>query len=217
MEKFDQYLQILVEHSRKKVEEKSTMLDKLQMYAGALLQWTSYAINDKNYEWRMAEDFLIDDLYLTGTNPEWNKIIIDTCQRSPQKFRIWLKNNRAELFDGVIYSDIPIWVREEDGKYQIFDGMHRVIGAMIEGKDRINVIIGKLSRIPNPTCEPHVVYDLLVPFARGYNRDFQGLKSALMYLKKSYSNVDYLLKYRFNADWEKDVEMQQIIKEVLAS
>lgn len=119
------------------------------------------------------------------------------------------------IFNDAIFDEVPILVRVDEEKYKVLDGMKRVIAAIRDGKTAIQAYVAEQNGIPKPKCEPHVVYDLLRAYQRGVNHDRTELISALVFLRKSYTNVDELLRNRFAKNWLPDDEMQEIIREAL--
>lgn len=211
------YLDELIECERRKFETEATLLERLVVYSGTTMNWISDFILDSGISWR-KEELPIDELYLTGTTPEWNKIIIEEAARNPQLLRNLLASQAEvrELFSSVEWNEKPILVRKDEGKNKVFDGMHRVIAGIRDGRTQITAFIGELTApIYQPVCEPHVVYDLLRAYLRKINTDRQGLVVALRFLRKSYANVDSLLKQRFDFSGIPDEEIQEIIQEAL--
>lgn len=209
------YLNDQLKHLKSQAE-KLSLREKLAMYSGALLKWTADYLSDGNIKWQKRK-IKINDLTLAGTNPEGNKIIIDKCQRSPEKFRILLKKNPKikKIFKDAKLNSIPILVRYEEKEYKVLDGMHRVIGAILANKSEITAFVGKVSN-PRSWIEPHVVYDLLKANQRKLNTNREDLICALRFLCKAYINVEDLLKNRFNDSYVYDKNIQEIIKKVLA-
>lgn len=189
--------------------------EKLLMYTGAAMNWIGDFITDKNIKWKKAV-IEIDKLTLTGTNPKWNRVIIDACGRSPEKFRDFLKipKNRR-IFSAARFNKAPILIRIENNQHKVLDGMKRVIAAILKDKKTINAFVAKSTWRPRPKCEPHIIYDFLRAYQRGINKNRKDLISALKFLRKSYSNVDDLLKNRFNKNWLPDPKIQKVIKEAL--
>jgi hypothetical protein len=97
--------------------------------------------------------------------------------------------------------------------------MNEVIAAIRDGFEEIEVYIATpQAGKPRPYCEPHLIYDILRPYQRGYNQDKAGLIAALIYIKNSYANAEELIRERFNEKWIlENREMHQIIKQVLES
>ncbi len=210
------YLGSLIEHLKQKVEFYQDPLDKLMMYSSAAMNWIADYITDENVKWT-KEKLLVDDLYLTGTNPKWNKIIIEQCKRSPKKLKELFNSNKKikKIFYEAKSSNLPILVRHEKGKLKVFDGMKRVISSIRDGRKTIWAYVVKPQNKQRPKCEPHVIYDLLKAYHKGLNKDKKSLIIALRFLRKSYANVDNLLKERFNKSWVPDDEVQKIIQESL--
>jgi len=199
-----------------KVLPRLSPLEKILVFAGVAMNWQADFLLDETIKWRKKK-LKLDDLYLTGTNPRWNAIVIDKCQRSPKKFRDYLLKNPAAktIFKKAKFSLYPILVHHEDKKLKVFDGMNRVIASLREGKKEIEAWVATPNKKPKPKVEPHVIYDFLRSYHRGINKDRKGLIAALKFLRKSYSNVDQLLKERFNIDWVPSEEIQKIIRDSL--
>lgn len=208
------YLHELIQSEKTRFEENSTDLEKLVTYTSASLNWISDFVLDPGIMWQ-RRTLLIEELYLTGTIPEWNKVIIDEAQRDPQQLKDLFDTKPAikDLFKAAVWNEKPILVRKEDGKNKVFNGMHRVIAAIRDEKKEIDAFVGELTdNSYHPVCEPHVVYDLLRAYIRKINTDRDGLIIALRFLRKAYTNVDALLRYRFDSSGIPDKEIQLIIK-----
>lgn len=191
--------------------------EKLVMLSGAAMNWLGDFVTDENIQWE-KKAIPIDSLYLTGTNPAWNKVIIDECKRSPINLRAYIANHKKEarsLFSAAKFSAVPILVRQDEGHRKVLDGMGRVVASIRSGKKSVVAYIASPVGVPRPACEPHVVYDLIRAYQRGSNKDKRGLIAALRFLRKSYANVDNLLRERFNARWLPDSKLQSIIQKVL--
>lgn len=211
------FLAQLNDHLRKKIAPYQTPTDELIMLAGAALNWLGDDFSNPNMQWTM-ETLSVDSLWLTGTGPAWNAIIIDRCERSPEKLRQLLFSDPvvAAMFGMVTFDDQPILVRHEDGKFKMLDGMHRAIAAIRDGHRTIHAWVGRPTGQLRPSCEPHVVYDFLRAYQRKLNTNRAALITALRFLRKAYTNVDPLLRERFGKEWLPDDDMQRIIAEVLA-
>ncbi|MBI2984230.1 MAG: ParB N-terminal domain-containing protein [Candidatus Kerfeldbacteria bacterium] len=213
-----EYLGRLARHLKDKIEQhqQGQPLEQLLMSCSAAMNWIADFLTDPNVRWTKQE-LRVDDLWLTGTNPTWNAIIIDRCKRSPAELRAILRSDpqTAALFAEAEFDELPILVRVDDGKYKVLDGMHRVIAAIRDGRESVTAFVARLDGQPRPQCEPHVVYDLLRAYHRGINRDRQALVVALRFLRHAYANVDRLLRERFSKAWVPDDEMQAIIAEAL--
>ena len=210
------YLLDLLNHEEARFKRTHQALDQLITYSGAELNWVADFITDPSVKWT-KEIVKVNDLYLTGTSTAWNKIVIDGCQRSPQKLRQFFQSdpNAKVLFKQAKWHDHPILIQNHDHKLKVFDGMHRTIAAIRDGKETIEAYVGKIPDILQTVCEPHVVYDLLKPYLRKQTTDKEGLLTALKYLRKCYRNVDDLLISRFNLTGIPAPEVQALIKEAL--
>ena len=199
-----------------KVLPQLTPLEKILVFSGVSMNWQADFLLDETVKWRKKK-IKLDDLYLTGTNPKWNAIILDRCQRSPKKFREYLLKNPAAktIFKKAKFNPYPILVHYEDKKLKVFDGMNRVIALLRDGKYEIEAWVATPSKNPKPKVEPHVIYDFLRSYHRGINKDKKGLVAVLKFLRKSYGNTDQLLKERFNIKWVPSEEIQKIINDVL--
>jgi len=192
-----EYLKGLAAHFKSQVEERQgdRPVEQLMMYAGVTSNWITYFITDENIDWE-KRTILIDELTLTGRHPEWHPIIAVDSERSPAKLRQLLERQPEirERFRSAEFVDIPIMVYVEDGRYNIFDGMHRTIGAIMEGRHEIEAFIAT-ARVGGykPKCEPHVVSDLIKTLYRDMDGDESKLLSALILLKTHYPNVRQLL------------------------
>lgn len=210
------YLLDLLKYEEERFKRTHQALDQLITYSGAELNWVADFITDPGVQWT-KEIVEVDNLYLTGTSATWNKIVIDECQRSPQKLRKFFQSapSAKTIFEQAEWRDHPILIQNHDHKLKVFDGMHRTIAAIRDGKETLEAYVGKIPEILQTVCEPHVVYDLLKPYLRKQTSDKQSLIAALRYLRKCYRNVDDLLQHRFNLTGGPNQEIQNIIQEAL--
>lgn len=177
----------------------------------ALLQWQGAYVTDLSMEWSY-EELSIDDLYLTGMNPEWNTIILDMCQRSPKRLRKLLELDPATraMVDHLHADDEPIMVRADfAGKLAVLDGMNRTVAAIGRGETTIAAFVGRRSGKPMLQISAGIAYS----FCRSYRigaLDEDGLVAVLSIMRSTYHNMDALLE-RFK--WEPD--LRPIIARVL--
>jgi hypothetical protein len=211
-----EYLEGLEKNHKEKVDRTLDTAEKLLMYSGARLNWVGEYINDESVKWEL-KTLPVDSLTLTGTGPAWNEIIINRAEAKPSKLRELLKDPKiSKMFENSSYIDIPILVRKEGEKLKILDGMNRTIAAVRDNIKEISAYVGTRLGNPQPTIEPHVVYDFIrAYYQRGGDED--DFKGGLRYLLSSYANVKDLLKTRFNSTWVRDEKVQLLIKEVLTS
>ncbi len=210
------YLERLIAHVCAKVSEQQSPLERFQMHCNATMNWIADYLTDPNVRWT-RETIATNDLYLTGTNPVWNGIIIDQCERSPARLANAMRDDPQVLaqFKDVAFDPLPILIRFEKDKLRVLDGMHRVVAAIRDGRNSIEAYVARHIGEPRPACEPHVVYDLLKAYHRGLNTDRTALITALRFLRRAYGNVDDLLRHRFIKAWVPDDEIQAIIAEAL--
>lgn len=211
------YLKKLSVHLSKKTNSSNDYLELIKMNSGFLLNWMGDHISDKNVNWK-KKIIKTKDLYLTGTNPKINKIIINKCERSPSKLSNYLKKHKKtfRLFSEFKFTKDPILIRYHEKQYKVLDGMHRVIAAIRDNIPYIQAYVAyPKSNKPQPQCEAHVIYDILRPIHQKRTKNTQGAIQALKYLKECYSNVETLLKTRFNKEYVLDKKTQEIIEKVL--
>ncbi len=216
----EEYLKGLVEAQKQHIENYQTPIELLVMWSGAALNWIGDAFTDPHTVWS-KENLVVHELTLTGTNPEWNEVIIKRAEKSPVKLKQLMSEDDtvAKMFATAEWHEAPILVRaDEAGKLKIFDGMHRVVAAIRDGREEVTAWVARRNTtVPfKPACEPHVIYDFLRAYQLGSNKDRQGLIAALKFLKQAYGNVEHLLKERFGPAWIPDNELQEIIAEALA-
>jgi len=209
-------LMYLIDELVEKADTTQDPLEKLISHSNASMNWVSDYLMDETVRWK-KKTLKVDNLYLTGTNPQWNEIIINRCERSPKKLRELIKSDKkiAKLFKDAKTKTTPILVRYDDTKYKLFDGMHRTVAAIRDGKKTINAYIAYPSKSPQIKCDPHIIYDLLKVYHKKITTDRKGLITSLRYLRKSYANVDDLLVNRFNISYVPSEEIQEIIREAL--
>ncbi|MFH0950965.1 MAG: hypothetical protein V1765_00625 [bacterium] len=211
-----EYLSGLTKHLGRKILAHQSDKELLLMWSGAGLNWIAKCLLDPNVVWT-KDELLIDDIYLTGTNPELNKIILEQCNHSPLKLRQLILADPAVVKKIASFKFTPeqVLIRYEEGQYKMLDGMHRVLAAIRDKQEKITAWVGRHQNQVSAPCEPHVIYDLLSNYTRQSKPDRQGLICSLRYLRQNYYNVEGLLKDRFNYDWLPNQDIQDIIKEAL--
>ncbi|HPN67413.1 MAG TPA: hypothetical protein PLZ62_02040 [bacterium] len=188
---------------------------KLAVYSEARLNWVNAIISDDYYDWEQ-EELLIANLQLTGTIPEYNKIIIDKCERSPVKFAAYLKReNCYDLFVCNNKSNETILIEYRDGKYYVLHGMYHVIKLIINGQDKLTAWIGHNSfQIKKPNVEPSVAYFFLREYRRGTipQKEKEHLLETLRLIYQYTNNGPRLLGDDGRLGWEN--AMQKLINEI---
>lgn len=223
MTKFERYLKNLAIHEKEKRYDTLPDRIKILVMSGVALNWLGDYLANPKIKW-IEKQIAIGKIKFTGTGPEFNKILIDRCGRSPEKFKdlITQDSKIKKIFQNyATKSSIPILVRpdeENKGYYKVLDGMHRFIGAIFAGKNKVAVWLPENDQKALPECEYHVIYDLI----RGYQRnarDKEGKKElyhALKLLSRTYSNVKKVLQERFHQGWVRDAEdVHKVIEKVL--
>lgn len=222
MDKFEKYLKNLARHE----EEKTNNIikdprKKIIIHAGVRLNWIGDFIGNKKIKWK-KEELPIEKIYFSGTNPDWNKILINKCERSVANFKQLINKNhklRNKFQKEASFRGDPILLRsgKEKSTYQVLDGMHRFVGAILKGKKKVKVYIPTNEKEYLPICEGHTVYDIIRGFQRNaYNKKGEkNLYHGLKLLSKTYENVDELLKNRFNYIHLPDIKVQKIIRKIL--
>ena len=108
---------------------------------------------------------------------------------------------------------------DDSGKYTPIDGMHRLVGMILQDKTEIDAWYPANFENQKPFCMPSTVYDII----RGYQRNAKDdvgkkeLFAALHLLCRTYANVPHLLRNRFDEKHVTDEDAQAIIRDVLAS
>lgn len=221
MNDFEKYIKDLADHEDEKSKSFLDPRGRILINAGIRLNWIGDFLANSNIKFKKRE-VPISQIIFTGTNPSWNKILIDKCERSVEKFQKLIEQNeetRKRFTQEASFGNEPILMRgpDEKGLYRVLDGMHRFVGAVIEKRETIAAYVPINEDKHLPVCEAHTVYDLIRGFQRNA-RDENGkieLYHALKLLARTYENVIKLLKNRFNFTYVADEEVQRIIKKVI--
>jgi hypothetical protein len=218
--KFETYLKELASHEREKYEKylsdpRSTIL----VFSGVALNWLGDFFANPDIKW-VEKTVKVEDVVFTGTNPKMNDILLIKCEEKPDNLVPYLEKNPEDkkyVYDLASYGDEPILLRQRDDKYLLLDGTHRFLGAVLQGNKEVRAFVPTNEQEVLPDCEAHTVYDLIRGFRRNA-RDEEG-KKALYYglklLKRTYANVETLLRERFNEKYERNKEVQDVISKVL--
>jgi hypothetical protein len=217
---FDEYLKRVVEYEEKELDKNFSDRERLMIYSGANLNWQGDFLGNPKIKYKKIT-VPVEKILLTGTEPKWNKILVDECNRSVTIFKERISKDKKlkEMFERESsYRDFPILLRGPyDGYYKILDGMYRFVGKVVKGEKEAEGFVSVNGDEVLPFCEPHVVYDLI----RGYERNFKnrngedGLYQSLLFLSKIYGNVEALLRERFDPDHIMDKDTNRVIKRVL--
>jgi hypothetical protein len=221
MNSFEKYLQNLANHESERNKLFLDSREKILVNAGIRLNLIGDFISNPKIKYKL-KSIPINRVLFTGTNPSWNKILIDQCEESVEKFQTLIKSNLAikkRFLKEASFGDEPILMRgaDENGLYHVFDGMHRFVGAVLKNKKTISAYVPINEDKHLPVCEAHIVYDLIRGFQR-QAKDQQGkreLYCALKLLARTYENVVNLLKNRFSFKYVPDKDVQKIIEKVI--
>lgn len=221
MTKFEKYIENLANHEDNKSKSFLDSRGRILVNAGIRLNWIGDYIANPKIKYKKI-NIPTDKILFTGTNSEWNKILIDQCQKNVKKFKELVKNDKKikkRFASEALYGNKPILMRgpDKNGFYRTFDGMHRFIGAVLKNKKTVPAYIPVNKQDYLPICEAHIVYDLIRGFQR-HAKDEQGkedLYHALKLLARTYENVVELLEKRFNFTYVADKDVQKIIKKVI--
>ena len=216
---FQDYISALSEHEMAICQTRLSPKELIMMCSGARLNSLGQLISDSAIHWSLSQ-VKIDDLKLIrGISPELGELIATQCRGSASLLRALILENssaRMAFSKETTFDDAPIIAIQHRGSPKVFDGIHRVVAAIIEGRTLIWAWIGMPHGTPSTECESHVVYDLLRSFTGG-NRDRERLLAALIYLRKGYSNVSSLLEDEFSGKWGANTELQEVITEALGT
>ena len=217
MSDFDTYLSQLALH-----EAEKSILDarqKILVYAWVHLNWMGDMIANPHTQFEKRE-IPTNKIRFTG-NLAWNRILIEECHGRVEDFQALLEKKpelREKFAREASYSDDPILIRgpDVDGFYKVYDGMHRLLGAVLENRVTIAAYVAIEPEAHLPICEAHVIYDLIRWFQR-HAYDEAGkeqLFHALKLLTRTYENVRELLIHRFDYTHVADEVVQEIIGKV---
>lgn len=218
----EKYLKELVEHELwtyfKKYCSNPRQAMILLWWVALNSMWDFLWNEDAKFE---KKNVKIDDIYLTWTSPDINEITIDICNRDVKKLRELIKKDlkikekleKCASFWNETILLIDLW----DWKYKSFDWMHRIVWHILLWKSEIDAYVLKNYWEFLPNNEPHVVYDIIKSYQRSKRnkQDKDDLKWALRLLINNTWNTKELLMNRFNSNYLKDNEIQEIIKELI--
>ena len=222
---FSKYLKNLAQSEERKSKSfKDEPRHKILVHSGVLLNWLGDYFANPKIKWQ-KKSVSIKNILMTGTSPEFNNIFIKQAQRSPILLLDVLKKNRKLKKKVLKWAgktgrfDEIILLRKEGDYYKVLDGMHRFVKMILTGVANIESYVSLNEKNELPVCEPHIVYDLIRGYLRNA-RDKAGqkqLEKAFILLLRTYSNVEDLLKNRFNLDYVPEKDVQDIIKRAFKS
>jgi hypothetical protein len=221
MNDFEKYIESLADHEDEKSKSLLDPRGRILVNAGIRLNWIGDFLANEKIKYKKTE-VPINQILFTGTNPGWNKILMDKCESSVEKFQELIEQDKEikkKFTREASFGSEPILMRgpDEKGFYRVFDGMSRFVGSVIKKSNTITAYIPINESEHLPVCEAHTVYDLIRGFQR-HAKDENGktdLYHALKLLARTYENVLELLETRFNYTHVADDEVQEIINKVI--
>lgn len=218
---FENFLDKLAIHESIKNEDFLDSRGKILVNAGIQLNWLGDFLSNPKIKYKKAV-LPVYKILFTGTNPEWNVVLLERCKRLVKDFQVLIKEDeklREKFISESSFGKEPILVRktDKDDVYQVLDGMHRFVGAVINGKESVDVYVPINEDEHLPVCEPHVIYDLIRGFQRNAkeNEGKKELYYALKLLSRTYENVNELLNKRFSFEYMADRNVQDVIDRIL--
>ncbi|MBU4216849.1 hypothetical protein L6270_03410 [Candidatus Parcubacteria bacterium] len=223
MNQFEQYLENLGKHEDEKSKSLLDSRGLILVNAGIHLNRIGDYIANPKIKYKKIR-IPMEKILFTGTEPDWNKILIEKCHRRVDEFKTLVAKDdriRKKMESEASFGNETILLREsnEAGYYLVFDGMHRFVGAVLKNKKNILAYVPINEKKHLPICEAHVVYDLIRSFQRVKKDKIskQELYCALRLLARTYENVIGLLEKRFDFKNLPDEDVQEIIKKVVES
>lgn len=213
----DEFLKDLANHEEKKKIKELSARQRIIMFSGVGLNSIGDYVGNPKMKWE-EKDLLLEEIEFTGLD----KFILEECGRSPIRFRekvLQDEDLKIKYEKEASNGDEPILVRKspKPDKHRLVDGVHRLIGAALDGQETIKAMVPLNEGEILPICEAHTIYDLIRGFIRhrqikeGEIELYYGLKLLL----NTYANTRDLLKNRFNINYVNDEKVQTIIKKVL--
>jgi len=221
MDNIDKYLESLADHEEEKAHDYLTPRERLLINAGYRLNWIGDYVANPDIEFEL-KDLELNSLILTGTTPDWNEVLINKCEKSINKFQELIKTDKKiknKFKREASYGKEPVLARGPDNerKYKLIDGMHRLVGAIVKGRETISAYVVQNESDHLPHCEAHTIYDLIRGFQKNAydNKGEVELYYSLKLMARTYGNVVNLLTNRFNSEYVNDDKVQKIIKNVI--
>ena len=205
MNSIESYIDQLFEKNKLKVLSRYDTRQLIMMLSGAQLNWAGDYLGNPAIPLRI-QNLKHEEITMTGTHKEWNDVLKVRCKGRPQAFLDLIEGDpsiiEGFLRPGLDYS-VPLFTRynPSENTYRIFDGMHRFVNQLIEGKREFISVVYDESDKHLPWCEEHVVYDLIRAYQKNaHDEDGKNqLKQALILILRSYGNAEEALKKRIEA------------------
>lgn len=192
---------------------------------GWKLKWVFMILSDDKYQWKLKEVPLAK-IYLTGMSPVIEKYIIKKFNHDAAAFaKAWKtdKNMRAEILKTGLAphrerDHFPILVYKLGENYRVFDGMRRVLLALIKNQASIKAWVGlKANSKGRPLISANRCYFLSNLYNQAKNKD-KSLEKAMVRIgkeiNKDYRNGREVLLKRI-IGWSHDQKIKSIFAEMI--
>jgi len=221
MTQFEQYIKKLAIHEDERNRKEMNPREIILVNSGISMNRIGDFIANPKIKFKKIS-VPLEKVLFTSTNPDWNKILIKKCQRKVELFRQLINKDeelKNKISQDASFGNEPVLLHgpDESGNYRPFDGMHRIVGAVIKNRKVITAYVPVNIEKHPPICEPHIIYDLIRAYQKLKNtRNEQSLINALVLLGQYYDNVPNLLKQRFDKRRVLDKDVQKIITKTIA-
>lgn len=189
---------------------------------GWKLKHVFYILSDTKYKWEL-KNISLNKLILTGMSPDIDEYILKKYQRSPEKFaEAWQSDKEMrqaiKLRQDNKRDRFPIFVYEAQDGYRVFDGMRRVLLALMREEKYIKAWIGtEVNTKGKPLISADRCYFLANIYTRSKYKD-KKLEEALIKIGqeiiKNYRNGREVLSKRIFG-WSHDKNVKKLFKKIL--
>ena len=182
-------------------------------------------LSDDKYQWKL-KDIPLEKIYLTSLSPVMDKYIVKKFNRDPMTFaRAWKANKimRGEIIKTGFSAhkerdNFPILVYKIGESYRVFDGMRRVLLALINNQLAIKSWVGaKVNTKGKPLISTNRCYFLSNLYNQAKSKD-KNLEKAIIRIgkeiNKNYRNGKEVLLKRV-IGWSHDQKIKSIFAEMI--
>ncbi|OGF24099.1 hypothetical protein A3H66_01010 [Candidatus Falkowbacteria bacterium RIFCSPLOWO2_02_FULL_45_21] len=182
-------------------------------------------LSDDKYQWKL-KDIPLEKIYLTSLSPVMDKYIVKKFNRDPMTFaRAWKANKimRGEIIKTGFSThkerdNFPILVYKIGESYRVFDGMRRVLLALINNQLAIKSWVGaKVNTKGKPLISTNRCYFLSNLYNQAKSKD-KNLEKAIIRIgkeiNKNYRNGKEVLLKRV-IGWSHDQKIKSIFAEMI--
>lgn len=192
---------------------------------GWKLKWVFQILSDDKYQWKL-KDIALDKIYLTGLSPTIDKYVIKKFNHDPSAFaKAWAadKAMRREIIKTGFMAhkerdNFPVLVYKMGDNYRVFDGMRRVLLALIKGQPSIRAWVGyKIKAKGQPLISANRCYFLSNLYNQAKHKD-KTLEKAIIRIgreiNKNYRNGREVLLKRI-IGWSHDQKIKSLFAEMI--